>query len=264
MRKAIIIIVAALACSPAYALQTNDHGTTNNYYDQGTTNQGGQGGTGVGIGIGGGASVKNSVTVSPRITTSNNQAQIQGQSMNGSNNAEQSTLVGGQSVRFEAKNYLPNLPGSVSADTRNPELQQSNERALIEAANAEIAGTVGKGLNTVYHYSADGVTAEVAYNDIACSVHVYPTGSAKGITPAKLEAVAFKAGERIGLKSLALQVSYLSIENHSNGMGASVAPAGSAANADRGLVGGVASALTGNKGRTSERVRIELVFKGTR
>ena len=253
MKKTIIIIAAALACSPAHAnaLTLNDHSSDTYTTDLRVTNAPvAYGGTGIGIGQGGSSK-------------SNSSSKSSSTSKSASKSASKSvSSSGGNSQTVESAKNLPNLPYAAdTAGPRNPELMLNNERAMIEAANAEIDSTIGKGYAMSYNFSERGVTAKVCHSDTGCTVHVFPTGSAKGITPALLESVPKASVVKINMK-LHLVGRSVSIENFSNGMGASVSPAGSSSNADRELVGGVAAALTGNRGRTSERARVELVFQG--
>lgn len=165
-----------------------------------------------------------------------------------------------QSVTYKAAKNLPGLVGAAAIDNRSPELMLNNEARLLDAAEAEIMSTIGKGYTDTYKYTENGVTAIVAYNSNACTVHVYPSGSSKGVTPAVLDMVANKAASKIEM-TLTLLQKFVSIENHSNGMGASVSPNGSAVN-QASNVGSVVGLITGNRGRTSQRIRVELVYVG--
>ncbi|NTU49790.1 MAG: hypothetical protein HGA87_02670 [Desulfobulbaceae bacterium] len=167
-------------------------------------------------------------------------------------------------ITYKAARNLPGLTSTGSVDLRNPELMLNSEARMIGAAEAEIAATVGKGLNMHLKHSDDGVTAVVAYSATECTVHAFPSGSAKGITPAVLEAVAYEAAAKAGFTSLVLTGQYISIENHSNGFGASANPQASGVNAAGTAVGNIGALLTGNRGRTSERARVELVFSGAK
>lgn len=262
MKKFFTIVIASIF------LFGSTNAFANTFFDNSTTNKGGNA-YAVGIGVGIAEIEKGAVTVDPKfyntdynlnlVSSQNDQLQGQGQqqSTSNSNNAA-------QSVVFKSAKTLPGLTTASTEGPRNPEIQTNDiitARMLISADN-EIRTTLGQGMMLTKRHHENGCTAVVSYGDKVCSVRVFPSGSANGITPALLETAAYHAAAKIGMKLNALTGYYATIENKSKGFGAGVSNSGSMANADRGIIGGIAAAVTGNSGSTRQIIRFELFYTG--
>lgn len=183
------------------------------------------------------------------------QQQDQSQSANNEGNEQNVTVTHDYPV-------LPQVIVSPSLTNLAPGLQLNNEAMLIQSALEEIEATTGKDYTETIKHSGNGAKVVGAYNDTEATFRVFPKGSAKGVTPALMEMEVQEAAQKIGIKTLYLTGSYISIENRSKGWGASASPAGSISDAGAGNVGGIGALVTGNYGRTSQGVRIVLVYKG--
>ena len=84
------------------------------------------------------------------------------------------------------------------------------------------------------------------------------------MNPAVLDRIAHEAVAKLGTTNLMLTTVYMSIENHSHGTGVNMTPQISAIDKVASTVVNNVLSLVGAETRTSERVRLEFVYTGTR